>query len=388
VSNYAVCPDALIQRRGSKWCFSNPKTRTHVILSQEAVGALARVTDAEPQTQWLSVLSDCQGFDATEEFFGENGLHTDHSGIRQKPASAVSGPDLFALLRKRWLVVEEGSERYEQYFGRLKSILDRDHLGTFHERVGQYMTIKKRLKAERWRWWHDQKFTPDGLAVNPGPYKYMQQSFIDNYFVGKDLSGQKILDFACGNGFYSAKLAALDAQVTGLDLSSELIEIARRNHGDKINFVCPASIEEELQWLDKQSDQFDALFMQDILLLLLNPEDGKKSEGVSKMLTLFYKILKGGGCIYMMEPNPSFWLAGRYGDTSKPYAIVTEYREQCFNVMPNLTTVVQAMAEAGFGLTEYLHPTFSQNSEEAALAHSFADRFPIWDFMRFTPIKK
>lgn len=41
--------------------------------------------------------------------------------------------------------------------------------------------------------------------------------------------GDKILDIACGNGFFSRELAAAGALVLGADISPELIEIARRN---------------------------------------------------------------------------------------------------------------------------------------------------------------
>lgn len=305
-------------------------------------------------------------------------------------------------MRKRWLVLDQNAETYQQYFGPLKSILDRDHIGTFHERVGQYLTVKKRLRDERWRWWHDQKFAADGLSVRPGPYKFMQEAFINKYFEGKDLKGKTILDFACGNGFYSAKLAGWGAAVTGIDTSAELIDIARANHGKNAEFLCITSIEEELEWFEKHAGTFDALFMQDILLLLLNPESGKRSSEIDKLLKAFHTVLKKGGCIYMMEPNPSFWLAGRYGDEERPYAIVTEYRSQLFNVMPTLPVVVAAMAMAGFGLTEYEHPTFEADAKAIASADAsceisqpsnisqqaankkYADNFPIWDFMRFT----
>ena len=39
--------------------------------------------------------------------------------------------------------------------------------------------------------------------------------------------GQKILDAACGNGIFSRKLAALGAEVTAFDFSTELIRLAQ-----------------------------------------------------------------------------------------------------------------------------------------------------------------
>ena len=46
--------------------------------------------------------------------------------------------------------------------------------------------------------------------------------------VGLDLSGKRLLDFGCGTGQTSTQLAALGAFVVGIDISPELIELARR----------------------------------------------------------------------------------------------------------------------------------------------------------------
>src|ERR1035438_4620930 len=46
--------------------------------------------------------------------------------------------------------------------------------------------------------------------------------------VGHDLSGKRLLDFGCGTGQTSTQLAALGAFVVGIDISPELIELARR----------------------------------------------------------------------------------------------------------------------------------------------------------------
>lgn len=49
---------------------------------------------------------------------------------------------------------------------------------------------------------------------------------------------EKILDLACGQGFFSVKLAKLGARVTGADMSPRLITMAReRSHGLPIEYV-------------------------------------------------------------------------------------------------------------------------------------------------------
>lgn len=152
----------------------------------------------------------------------------------------------------------------------------------------------------------------------------------------------------------------------------------------------------------KHVGTFDALFKQDIRLLLLSAESGKRSSAIYKLLKAVHTVLKKGYCNYMMEPNPSFWPAGHYGDQDWPYAIVTEYKSQLSNVMPTLPVVVEAMVKARFGLTEHEHLTFDadvkalafadasreiiqgSNISQQAAGKRCAENSPIEDFMRFT----
>jgi ubiquinone/menaquinone biosynthesis C-methylase UbiE len=53
------------------------------------------------------------------------------------------------------------------------------------------------------------------------------------------LSGQKILDLACGTGDLTVTLHNLGYQMTGLDLSEQMLEMAKVKTGtDKIRFIC------------------------------------------------------------------------------------------------------------------------------------------------------
>jgi 2-polyprenyl-3-methyl-5-hydroxy-6-metoxy-1,4-benzoquinol methylase len=385
VTVFSLASDALLQKRDGRWLFSNPRTRTHVALSDQAVQIVA-TTDGARQQDWIAKLSDVKGSDVTQEFFGEYGLHTDHSGVAPAAGKEVSGEALFNLLCKRFLLL--GPDGYGDYFRPLNSILDREHIGTFHQRVGQYLTIKKRLRTERWRWWHDQKFAADGLSVNAGPYKYMQEAFMKEFVGNGNLKGKNVLDFACGNGYYSALLSEHGATVVAIDTSKELIDVANANHGGKAEFVWAESWPHEKEWLAARKNTFDHIFMQDILLLLINPEGGEQEADTQELLRLFHESLKPGGSIYMMEPDPVFWLAGRYGDPAHPYAVVTEYQQQLFNVMPTLPVVIDTMAKANFGMTQYTHPAYQTDSSETAKERAYANEFAIWDFMCFRPLGK
>ncbi|MEP1208411.1 MAG: class I SAM-dependent methyltransferase [Rhizobiaceae bacterium] len=43
-----------------------------------------------------------------------------------------------------------------------------------------------------------------------------------------NLHGKRVLDFGCGEGFYSRRLARLGAEVVGIDFSTKMISIAKR----------------------------------------------------------------------------------------------------------------------------------------------------------------
>ncbi|MBK9140884.1 MAG: class I SAM-dependent methyltransferase [Candidatus Melainabacteria bacterium] len=293
----------------------------------------------------------------------------------------VGGEALFELLCRNWLLVNPLDPAYDDYFQGLNSVLDRSHLGTFHQRVGQFLGIKLRLKDERWRWWHDQKFTSDGLSLKEGPYKEIQERFVDDYFCRNPLKNKRVLDFACGNGFYTRKFASMGAKVLGIDTSEELIGIATRIHGELAEFSHVQSIEEEYNLLARLNGEFDAIFMQDVLLLLVNPEDGSASLDITQLLKLLRQSLKNGGSLYLMEPNATFWLASYYGDSGRPYAIVTEYMNRLFNVMPILPVIIDVMSKAGLALIEYEHPRPPQDTKSLK-----SNEFPSWDFMRFVPL--
>jgi 2-polyprenyl-3-methyl-5-hydroxy-6-metoxy-1,4-benzoquinol methylase len=86
-------------------------------------------------------------------------------------------------------------------------------------------------------------------------------------------AGRRFLDIACGNGLTSRRLAALGAQVTAFDFSSNLIEKAkaRENPGSRIDYrVVDATDEQQLLSLGKES--FDAALSNMALFDMANIE--------------------------------------------------------------------------------------------------------------------
>lgn len=363
------------------WVLSNPRTRRHVELNGTAVGALATVAEASDRGAWATAFAHAQGWDRSGLDLSE-GLWSDPSGLVERKGNACQGEVLFDLLKRHLMLVAEDQRDYDAFLAPLSSPLDRDHLGTFHQRIGQHLLVEQRVRHS-WRWWHDQKFEAEGRRLKPTPYKWVQETFFDQYFAGQDLRDNRVLDFGCGNGYFSGKFAALGARPLGLDTCGELIDIAQRNHGEPAEFrACrdPEHVLEVLHGLPAES--FTRIYMSDTFLLLF---DGLGAEGLGPLLRAFRRLLAPIGRIHMMEPNPLFWLACRLGSPDRPSVVVAEYRDPLYGVAPTLDQVVGVMAPAGFALMEYLHPELGDDAEAGAALRAFAAQFPLWDFLTFEP---
>jgi ubiquinone/menaquinone biosynthesis C-methylase UbiE len=93
--------------------------------------------------------------------------------------------------------------------------------------------------------WYDE-------LVESGEGTYQKDLILPNLLRLLDLKkDQKILDLACGQGFFSREFAKTGASVLGVDLSKNLIDIARKNSPREIAYeVSPA---DKLQFLDNGS---------------------------------------------------------------------------------------------------------------------------------------
>jgi SAM-dependent methyltransferase len=363
---------------------SNPRMRVHVEVNADTAHSLLLHPGGLSQSAWEKLFCNCIGADRTQRFLGSAGLVTDHSGFQKNvtnKSAKVNGAELYKLLRDRLILVENPCET-NSYVALMGNLLDQAHLGSFHQRVGQFVLLGLR-ERETWRAWQNQKFSEDGLRLIGENYRQIQEPFFDNRFTKQDLSALKILDFGCGNGYFSAKFADAGANVIALDSSEELMTLARKNYGHRkgLDFVLAQTLQDSITYLnDLEAGSINLIYLQDTLLLLLNPEGGVPSDILSELFKAYRRVLTPDGELCAMEPNSIFWLAGRYGESDNPYAVVTEYRNHVFNVVPNLGEMLQPLAETGFGLVEYCHP---QHTEPAHPDYMFVKEFPIWDFMRF-----
>lgn len=376
-------PDVCLRHVEGAWLASNPRLRLHVELDAAAAAVLFAQAAGAPPTQWQADLQGARGRDRSLRAVGAAGLHADHSGLAPAAGDFVQGAPLLDLLRRRRCLIASPQEATD-CLAPLANLLDRERVGGFHQRVGQYLLVERRVR-EPWRAWQDQKFSPDGTEIVGETYRDIQLPFFDAWCTPARLAGKRVLDFGCGNGFFSARMAAAGAQVLGLDNSPELLELARRNHGKRagLRFVETASFEAVLDLLaGHEAARFDYIYLQDTLLLLLQPEQGERSPLLPEVFRALRAALALDGALCAMEPNPVFWLANRYGDPAQPYAVVTEYFNARFNVAPTLDELLRFMAEAGFALAGYEHPRLVG---DASSQQGYQREFPIWDFFTFVP---
>jgi SAM-dependent methyltransferase len=111
-------------------------------------------------------------------------------------------------------------------------------------------------------------------------------------------SGHRYLDIACGNGLTSRRLAALGAQVTAFDFSSNLIEKARvrENPGGRIDYhVVDATDEHSLLSLGENS--FDAALSNMALFDMAN---------IEVLFRVLPRLLKPDGIFVFSLMHPCF----------------------------------------------------------------------------------
>ena len=101
--------------------------------------------------------------------------------------------------------------------------------------------------------------------------------------------GMRVLELGCGTGYFTRELARLGADVIAIDVSPELLEIAKAN-------CSMPNVRYEIQdasALSYSSAVFDSVVGSSVLHHL----------EIKEALQEIYRVLKPGGAIYFTEPN-------------------------------------------------------------------------------------
>lgn len=105
------------------------------------------------------------------------------------------------------------------------------------------------------------------------------------------LSGQRVLDVGCGTGILSLKLAQLGARVTGVDLSGNMLKIAKERaeaFQQEVEFI-----ERPMQQLDTFSEFDMAVISIDSLNYVVNEQEVRQT-----FAGLYASLRKGGKLLF------------------------------------------------------------------------------------------
>ncbi len=210
----------------------------------------------------------------------------------------------------------------------------------------------------------------------------------------------KIIDIACGQGYFSRAFATAGAQVTGVDISSELIEKARARSLKSIFYhVAPA---------DKLSFAQNSSF--DIAVIILSLQNIENLSGVLKESA---RVLKEKGKLIMVLNHPAFrvpqrssweWDSKKGKQYRRIEAYLKEYqtfidmtpgqkdkakKKKTISFHRPLQTYFKSLASAGFAVTmleEWVSHKKSQKGPRSAEEDRIRKEIPMFLMLEATKL--
>ena len=165
------------------------------------------------------------------------------------------------------------------------------------------------------RWWDPEGPSRPLMALNP-----LRLEFIEQMLQAQEraLKGLRVMDVGCGGGLLSEAMAQAGANVVGIDLSPELLEVAKLHAlGAGLS-----NIEYQLQTAEDMAnvhpEQFDLVTCMEMLEHVPAPE---------AVLDACVKLLKPGGLLVLSTLNR----------TPKAFALGIVSAEYVFNLVPKGT---------------------------------------------------
>jgi 2-polyprenyl-6-hydroxyphenyl methylase/3-demethylubiquinone-9 3-methyltransferase len=165
------------------------------------------------------------------------------------------------------------------------------------------------------RWWDPEGPSRPLMALNPVRLAFIEQTLQTQK---RTLKGLRTLDVGCGGGLLSEAMAHAGADVIGVDLSPELLEVAKLHAlGSGLT-----GVEYQLQSAEDMAqmypEQFDLVTCMEMLEHVPEPES---------VLDACVKLLKPGGLLALSTLNR----------TPKAFALGIVAAEYVFNLVPKGT---------------------------------------------------
>lgn len=123
-----------------------------------------------------------------------------------------------------------------------------------------------RLAAQ---WWDPQGEMRTLHQINPPRLRYIVQCANNGRLIG--LRGKRAIDVGCGGGLLSEALAGEGAQVLGIDMAGELIEVARHHAEENGRAVEYRQVRAEVL-ADEQPESFDLVCCMEMLEHVPEPD--------------------------------------------------------------------------------------------------------------------
>ncbi|KYN15567.1 Hexaprenyldihydroxybenzoate methyltransferase, mitochondrial, partial [Trachymyrmex cornetzi] len=163
------------------------------------------------------------------------------------------------------------------------------------------------LSAFKNDWWDENGRFLDLHLYTPFRIKFVREGLantgIKTQNVALPLEGVKIVDVGCGGGILTERLARIGAQVTGIDVSAELLNVAKEhikldpNISKRVNYI-QTTVEDFSQ---KERESYDAVVASEVLEHVADAQ---------LFLKKCVELLKPGGSIFITTENRTIasWL--------------------------------------------------------------------------------
>ena len=202
------------------------------------------------------------------------------------------------------------------------------------------------------RWWDPNGPSRPLLDLNPTRLAFIAKQV--------ELSGAKVLDVGCGGGILSEALAASGAIVTSVDLSADLIEVAKLHKPPAMNIDYRLQSAESLaaEFESHSHEKFDAICCMEMLEHVPEPEE---------ILAACATLLKPGGVLVLSTLNR----------TPKAFALGIVAAEYLLNLVPRGThryaqflkpsELARELRSLGFELTQQSGMQYNPLTRKAKL---------------------